>query len=53
MLHSQKRYYINRDHKYKTVLKHHNNVNTNWYMRKIVARGVEIGGGKKVLLDRL
>ena len=36
-----------RDHKYKTVLKHHNNVTTNWHMRKIVARGFEVGGGWK------
>ena len=30
-----------------TVLKHHNNVTTNWYMRKIVAMGFEGGGGCK------
>ena len=30
-----------------TLLKHHNNLTTNWYMRKIFARGVEVGGMRK------
>ena len=44
-------YYIKRDRKYKTVLKHHNNVTINGYTRYIVARGVEVGVGGKACFD--